>query len=419
MQPWVSGHLCFNRFHICEFETEDLMITHRENNLTKNTLELRNKPEYNELRKAMLKNDLNNKYVKSICGTCIKFKHYNLNNGYPVANQNLNDYYNEYVTNNTNNDGSLKDVNLPILYIHLSFSSTCNKECLFCSPFRSTKIAKRTKIGNDSFYKGLKKKYPIVNFNNFFKITEKNIDENFEIIKNSKIIHASVTGEPLLTKDFQNVLLRLINEKRTDKTILLNTNLATRYFNGNDWVEIFNKFDKTVLLVSMQGLDPENSIIMDTSLSYKSAYNTLLLAKEFKENLNNLTLNLHLSLNVFNYYNIINYHSTAVNMGIINFDDIIFDYVFNDPISLKYIPYRIRESNIATILNYVDNNKSKSVRGNYFNDTFIHTFTNYTELLKKFEDLSKTLKLKPYLENVNKLKNIDVFNELPHLKQLI
>lgn len=412
MQPWVSGHTAFNRFYNCEFETSELIDNSLNNLILKSNIKsIKNLSHYNELRKAMLENDTANPILNKICSKCILSKSWNLNNGHHLANKIFSDSFHEYVIENTNKDGSLKDTNKKIKYIHLSFSNVCNKCCIFCSPTRSNIIAK---IYSKNVY--FDKNY----YNDYeYRINKKYLKNIFKIVEEAEIIHASVAGEPLIQEEFYLTLNHLIDNNLTDKTILLNTNLYNLTFKNYSILEKLKMFKKVILLVSIQGFDKENSIIMDRNYNKKSYYRVIANIKEAKSKLKNLELNIHCSLNLINYKNIFEYHLYPLKEGIIDSHEIILDYVFEKPLSLAYLPLEERQVFMNEIDNHlVSNSFNKNL--NFFGDTVQHTYSSLKNYLANEKDLSyENGEFSKYLKNIETLKGVDIMKELPHLNTLV
>ena len=412
MQPWISGHVAFNRFYNCEFETTELIDKTLNNLLTKsNKKSIKNSSHYNELRKAMLENDINNPTLNRICSKCLLSKKWNLNNGHHLANKIFSNLFEEYVLKNTNNDGSLIDINKKIKYIHLSFSNICNKCCVFCSPTRSNLIAK---IYSNNIY--IDKNY----YNNYeYRINKKHLKNVFKLVEEAEIIHASIAGEPLIQEEFYLTLLHLIKNNLTNKTILLNTNFFNLKFKNYNALDLLQKFEKVILLVSLQGFDKENSIIMDKVFNPSTYYKVLENIQKAKKVLKNCIFNIHCSVNLLNYYNTFKYHLYPVEKNIINSHEIILDYVFEKPLSLSYLPYSLRQKYIEDINNFLKDNKFNNEE-NFFGDTVEYTYNVFKNILSNEKDLSYTNKeFLQYISSIDKLKNIKIIEELPHLAPLI
>ena len=411
IQPWISGHVAFNRFYNCEFETSDLIDKSLNNLLVKsNSKSIKNLPHYNELRKAMIEDNQNDPTLNKICNKCLLSKSWGLNNGHHLANKIFHDSFDEYVLSNTNEDGSLIDINKKIKYLHLSFSNICNKCCIFCSPTRSNIIAKI--YNNNVFFdKNYYSEYE-------YRIDKKYLKNAFKLAEEAEIIHASVAGEPLVQEEFYAVLEHLIEKQNTEKTILLNTNLYNLSFKNKSAIDLLKPFKQVILLISLQGFDKENSIIMDRSYNPDSYYRIINNIEIVRESIPTAIINIHCSINLINYERIFEYHQYPIEKNLITQNEFILDYVFEKPLALSYLPVEMREKYITKIDNHFQSITNQEA--NFFGDTMQYTFNGLKDYLLREKDVSFQNKdFKCYITEINKIKNVDVAKELPHIQELL
>lgn len=131
--------------------------------------------------------------------------------------------------------------------IHLRFNNICNFKCRMCNPKFSSAWAEENK----------KHKYFIHNYTLDKDIFD-STDDLYDLILKNKDTLRQITisgGEPLITNINYRFLHFLIDNNLTHITIEYSTNLSKINYNGIDLISLFNKFDKILLNVSVDGYD--------------------------------------------------------------------------------------------------------------------------------------------------------------------
>jgi MoaA/NifB/PqqE/SkfB family radical SAM enzyme len=191
-----------------------------------------------QLRKNMLSGEKN-----SICSHCYNYEAIGKESERMKYNR---DYKNNFKTiKKTNEDGSLNELNIPLLDIR--FNNKCNYKCRICdSVYSSQWYEDELKIGKIPSLpstKEMKVSYDETAFWGSYK----------RILNGVKRLHFA-GGEPLVMEDHYQTLEYLIEKRTTDITLSYNTNLSTLKYKQYDAVQLWNHFRKVDVWASLDGM---------------------------------------------------------------------------------------------------------------------------------------------------------------------
>jgi radical SAM protein with 4Fe4S-binding SPASM domain len=249
-------------------------------NLKDNTLE---EIWNNEHTKSMRTSFLQNK-IPNGCLTCTK-KEDSGGISYRMAVTERFKQHIEKAKANTLPDGTYET--FEIIYWDFRFSNICNFKCRMCGHYNSsawwddfTPEEKKTKIKflDSSFYG-----------TDLMKYVDQFIDSVEEIY--------FAGGEPLLMAEHYQILDKLIAKERYDVCLRYNTNMSTLKYKNYDLIDIWKRFKKVMIFVSIDGVD-ENA-------EYSRAGTDWL---KVEENLKKLSVSkvdyvVSSTINIFNVFN--------------------------------------------------------------------------------------------------------------------
>jgi radical SAM protein with 4Fe4S-binding SPASM domain len=235
--PWIHLHVMPDSSVIpcCVAPYDDIF-----GDLKKQSIEeIWNSPRYQELRKAMLNGE-----KSSSCKHCYDVEA----TGFPSMRNTIwsRFHHHIHVVEKTSPQGNLPEINLK--YIDVRFSNLCNFKCLGCSPALSSAwFDDHQKLFNYS-----SEKTRVLNVADdapvFWKQLKSMIPDAEEIYFGG--------GEPLITKEHFEVLQLLIESKRTDVKLSYNTNLSTLTYGRWNLAELWDKFNRVLLGISIDDMGP-------------------------------------------------------------------------------------------------------------------------------------------------------------------
>jgi radical SAM protein with 4Fe4S-binding SPASM domain len=194
--------------------------------------EIWNNQNYKTLRKKMLAGEQ--------CGECTACYHSeNNNNTSPRLsnNEKFKDYM--HLVDQTNDDGSLEDMNL--VYFDVRWSNICNFKCRSCSgTYSSSWAIEDNKNGRK------RDVYIFAGGDN----NDKLYDQFVPHFKDMKEIYFA-GGEPLLTDKHYEMLDYLIENNLTDIYLRYNTNFSTLTFKGKSIFDYWKHFKKIDVYISL------------------------------------------------------------------------------------------------------------------------------------------------------------------------
>ena len=203
-------------------------------------LEVWNGEKYKNLRKSFLAGE-----IPEQCKLpCYDKEKLNTVSPRQISNKEWESY--SYLQEKTSIDGELKS---PPIYIDYRFGNTCNFRCRMCSQWASTSWFKESKeLG---WGEGV-----------LFNEWDSNLfwDDFYKIHKYIKEIYFA-GGEPLVLESHYKVLQFLIDNNKTDVHLTYNTNLSHLRFKDYDLLDLWSRFKKVSLYLSLDGIGTPSEYI--------------------------------------------------------------------------------------------------------------------------------------------------------------
>ncbi len=202
-----------------------------------NLSEIWNSEKFKTLRLNML-----NGIESTGCARCYSLEA----SGFKSMRQEMNNHFQNAAAliDKTNKDGSLDDINLK--YIDIRFSNLCNFKCRGCGPALSSSWQNDHQQLYQTPSSEMKVKSIAVNSPEFWR-------ELFSLIPEAEVIYFG-GGEPLITKEHYEVLSLLNTLGKHDIELRYTTNLSQLHYGHYDLSEIWNKFKKVTLGISIDDL---------------------------------------------------------------------------------------------------------------------------------------------------------------------
>lgn len=195
------------------------------------------------------------------------------------------------------NNGELK--HKPV-YLDLRLGNICNLKCRMCNSMTSTSFLKEWKEIKEEYPSSIE--FPEQNkhlhdskyISNWYESQEfwDNLTQNTKFVK--KIYMTG--GEPLLIKNNLKLLEKLIENGETDKEVLINTNVTLL---NEDFLNTFEKFEKPVISLSIDGIGKVNDYIRYPSKWIDISNN---IKKALTKNIN---IDITFTVSAYNFFNII------------------------------------------------------------------------------------------------------------------
>ncbi len=191
-----------------------------------------------QLRRNMLEGK-----KSTICTSCYKYEALGNSSERNLYNRDYQDYFNRI--SETGADGSLPEVNVPI--IDIRFSNKCNYKCRICSSEFSTMWyedeVKLNKSPDTELVKEVRAATDGAAFWESYKT----------MLPQAKRIHFA-GGEPLFMDEHYDSLDHLININNTDVILSYNTNFSTLRYKKYDVIEMWSKFKRVEVWASLDGM---------------------------------------------------------------------------------------------------------------------------------------------------------------------
>ncbi len=206
-------------------------------------LEMMNSPEYKKMRLAMLNDEpveaCTRCYDLELIGTWTMRQSHNRRKGLE---------YVDYITKNTNKDGSLSDFEMK--YMDIRFSNLCNMKCRSCGPSCSSQWAQefQDNRGEEMFKKYFPNQKIVVNNNDDQKFMAKLKPYLKDV---TEVYFAG--GEIIITPEHYECLDYWVENGLTDQVELTyTTNFSSlRYKKNVDLIEYWKKFPKLKIWASL------------------------------------------------------------------------------------------------------------------------------------------------------------------------
>lgn len=178
-----------------------------------------------------------------LCSNCYKYQELGRVSERVLYNR----YYQHYFSwvKDTNADGSLTDINVPL--IDIRFSNKCNYKCRICSSEYSTLwYDEEQKLGK-VLYDGHTREMKPANDDEAFWESYK------KMLSNVKRLHFA-GGEPLFMDEHYASLQHLIDTGNTDVVLSYNTNFSTLRYKKYNVIELWKKFKQVEIWASLDGM---------------------------------------------------------------------------------------------------------------------------------------------------------------------
>lgn len=215
----------------------------------------------------------------------------------------------------TEEDGT---VPYQLQYLDLRLGHTCNLKCIMCSPWDSSMWVTEHKKIYPLIQSPLIKKqlsWKQHEFNNVWHENPAFWEQIYEQIPNIKQLYFA-GGEPLLIKEHKIFLEEIIKRGYADKiTLRYNTNGTLI---NNQIIDIWSKFKKVKVGISIDGLDTRNHYIR-----YPTDWNSIVQNLHILDNApDNIQTNIAIAVQILNIKHIPEFIKWKVNCGFkkINFD---------------------------------------------------------------------------------------------------
>jgi MoaA/NifB/PqqE/SkfB family radical SAM enzyme len=192
--------------------------------------------------KQLRRNMLDGK-KSSICTSCYKYESLSKGSERKLYNRDYKDYFNRI--NETRADGSLPEVNVPV--IDIRFSNKCNYKCRICSSeFSSLWYEDEQKL-NKAPAKEQGKEVRAASDGAAFWESYKTM------LHHAKRIHFA-GGEPLFMDEHYDSLDHLITINNNNVILSYNTNFSTLRYKKYDVIEMWSKFKRVEVWASLDGM---------------------------------------------------------------------------------------------------------------------------------------------------------------------
>ena len=302
--------------------------------------EIWNSPKMKKLRVDMFKKDL-----PVGCQFCTQVESLGGESRRDIYNRMLNKHFSE-VRENTNNDGSVKEVK--IVGWDWRLSNKCNFSCRYCIPDWSSVL-------NNNIEKNCS--------------SSLNLDEFLDRHASKLEFMEFAGGETLLTDEHYHTLDRLIEIGNTDIDIWYNTNMSVLKYKGKSVLDYWRQFnpEKLVVHASIDEIDNRAEFLRKGTKWKLIEKNLITLSKEkFK---------VHTNI-VVSCYNIFRLHKIIERLTEIgwlseryNYQNFMLSFEF-DRYHLRLIPEKERSEIKKEFYSYID--YFKDTRGVDLYDKFKH-----------------------------------------------
>jgi radical SAM protein with 4Fe4S-binding SPASM domain len=326
------------------------------------------------------------------CNGCYQME----NSGIKSVRQSKNESYKEFLdfVNDTNEDGSLNEINLR--HFDIRWSNICNFKCRSCSSTYSSTWAQED-ISN-----GQKKTVYILAGGQSNDI----IYEQFLPYLADINTFYFAGGEPLLTDKHYDILEHLISIGRTDIKIEYNTNLSCLKYKNKSVIDLWKQFANVSINASIDSWEQRAEYIREGTVWKDIEHNIKIIQQEVPH----VKLHTGSVISVFNLYTIPDFFNYLLDNEIFNKET--FHPYFYNIINPDYYSANVLPDNLKTIIinrlsevNYTTsiNNEIQKVI------TYLKNSTYNPELREQF------IKTTIYYDRI---RNKDFLQTFPELESL-
>ena len=256
----------------------------------------------------------------------------------------------------TEQDGTIKTNDTPLVYYDLRFGNLCNLKCRMCGPGSSTEWAKEIYNNIDGEYSELNKMSDgteVYYFDNdTSRLYDKNLtfDNQYKNIPLKNIRRASfLGGEPLLQNETFEIMSYWAENNNTDVRINITTN-GTNF--TKQWIDLFKKFTNIKIVLSSDGVDDTFDYIRTNANWSKVKQNVTELAE-----LRNIEFVYSYTIQMYNSFNLVDILDFLRKWNI--------DHTYLTDFDEHYAE-RVQQTYLSTaLLDNKDRNSIMSDLGNY------------------------------------------------------
>jgi organic radical activating enzyme len=297
--------------------------------LNKDSLvDIANSERFKSIRKMMLNGE-----SPEVCKTCFFHEKNNLSSK-RIEENNKFKHLIDGAIDNTNEDGSLKNVNYK--YIELRLGTVCNLKCVTCNPFSSNRWNEDVIAFKDTEFSGSYFKNEIKT--EWYRST-KFYDELYEKCEELEEVWIN-GGEPTLIKEHAYFLNKLIESGRSKN---INIHYSINMTNvPDDFIEIWKQFKKVRLHLSIDDIGERNDYIR-TGSKWDNIYSNFEKIIQYK---NIFNIEVCQTVSALNVFNIDNFKKLTNNFNLV----VAHNYVHQPSyMHVSIIPKEIKEHIISNI----------------------------------------------------------------------
>lgn len=320
MLPWVSLNVHpTGKVFPCCYAHSDMPI----GNLRDSALaEVWNSPELRRIRLNML-----NGLESPQCGKCYALEKINAVSLRQEQNREFAHHF--QVVETTRGDGSVDRVNLP--YLDIRFSNLCNFKCRYCSPQQSTAWHADYALlwGPSQEPRYLTPTQP-----------PEDLWRQIEaLLPNVELIYFT-GGEPLITPEHFRILSRLAENKAFHVRLTYNTNFSETAFQGNEVMELWNKFEHVCVAASLDAMGARGEYLrhgQDWNRVMENRKRMLAICPK-------VTFTIAPTLTAMNALHLADFHWDWVRRGYIGVNDIVIGMLFEpEYYRVQVLPLPLKE----------------------------------------------------------------------------
>lgn len=305
MMPWIHMHIWpnGNTMPCCMSDSNDVF-----GNVNQNTInEIINSDKFKTLRKEMISG------VKpTACSRCYELEE--TADSHTLRRNSLNQF-SEFIPliDATHEDGSIDDFKMR--YMDIRFSNLCNMKCRTCGPELSSK-----------WYDDQKTLYPEYDRPKFIDLRDTDnfmtdLTEHLDYVK--EVYFAG--GEALITPQHYEVLEYWLKNNRTDVKLRYTTNFSVLNYKSYDILDYWKTFDDVRVAASLDTFGK----FAEYSRSGTKWDKVVANRKKMLEHCPDVYFEITPTVSVFNIFELFEFHSTWVEQGLLDINNIRINILTN------------------------------------------------------------------------------------------
>lgn len=296
----------------------------------------------------------------------------------------------EQVVNETNPDGSLKEIN--ILYFDVRFSNVCNYKCRMCGPLFSTKWYEDSQM-----YFKHKPDSPLISIDNIKDFCER----NKSYLKNIRYIYFA-GGEPLVQRQHYEFLEWCV-DNGVDAEIYYQSNGSTVRYGKYNIFDLWKKFRKVTYSVSIDALGKLGEYI-------RSGYNDIQVNSNMQQIAEYMGSNKEITVNctfmIYNAFYAVEFFDEMAEKDWVMISNVYTQLLIGpEYLQPKVLPEPLKKEAIDKI------KKSKWFK------RFPNKFEQLLSNLEEETDSSLWKGFKRHIEKLDTARKENIFNVCPRLKE--